>query len=322
MCGLPTNGRLFALLPPHFDLSRTNISTTLLRMIPDVFPYVGRKCLSMLKYGVASLLTHERWLRSNLPNTSSIWLSPLFTDREETSPLKDAIISDLTSSVLHATGVPPHIDIHGRLDDIGSQIGDLPTKLADAVKQLIEDYATAPNITQEALERTLARVLLQANISSQPQEREPMEEPLPVQSSRLSYHTWNGGFHVLPQDFAFPDATVEQTWLAWWIGDRDNNVPPYRAISGKDISSAKQRRRFSDICVLMRYIEEKLRAMSQLLVRPSISEVREMYQAVLPELHFMMTPLQNGNNAKRPHQWKLPYAVKRFRAYEKAHQER
>ena len=131
-------------------------------------------------------------------------------------------------------------------DDIGSQIGDLPTKLADAVKQLIEDYATAHgNITQEALERTLARVLLQANISSQPQERELMEEPLPVQPSRLSYHTWNAGFHILPQDFAFPDATVEQTWLAWWIGDRDNN----RAITGKDISSGKQRRRFSDICV-------------------------------------------------------------------------
>ena len=104
---------------------------------------------------------------------------------------------------------------------------------------------------------------------------------------------------------------MEQTWLAWWIGDRDNN----RAITGKDISSGKQRRRFSDMCV-MRYIEEKLRAVSQLLVRPSISEVRKMYQTVLPELHFMMTPLQNGNNAKRPHQWKTPYAVKRFRAYE------
>ena len=89
---LPTSGRLFAMLPPQFDLSRANISTTLLKMIPDVFPYVGRKCLSMLKYGLASLLTHESWLRANLPNTSLIWLSPLFTDREATRPLKDAIV--------------------------------------------------------------------------------------------------------------------------------------------------------------------------------------------------------------------------------------
>ena len=62
--------------------------------------------------------------------------------------------------------------------------------------------------------------------------------------------------------------------------------------------------------------------MSQLIVRPSVSEVRNMYQAVLPELHFMVNhPIQHGTNAKRPHQWKIPTAVKRFRAYEREHQD-
>ena len=116
------------------------------------------------------------------------------------------------------------------------------------MKELIEGYATAHGNINQKHSNELSQEYFSKQTSSRPREKEPLEDVLPLESSRrMPYHTWNGGFHALPQDFEFPDST--QIWLAWWIGDPDNGIPPDRVMSGNDISSGKHRRRFCLIYV-------------------------------------------------------------------------
>ena len=42
--------------------------------------------MSMLKFGVVSLYTHEAFLRTNLPRTSPMWVNRLFTDVDRNDP--------------------------------------------------------------------------------------------------------------------------------------------------------------------------------------------------------------------------------------------
>ena len=329
LCGLPSNSRLFAMLPPHLNYSSPATMHAILELISLAFPVVGRQCQAMLQYGVASLLAHEQFLKASLPTRSPLWANPLFTDQERRCTVKDKLISDLTSQFLRATGVPPHITLSGQIDDLGTQIGDLPNKLAAAVQNLIEDYSAAHgNITQEALERTVRRILQEFHSAPRPSNPASMDVSEGEVSERNSctpstqYYTWKGGFHLLPEEFQFPDSTIEQTWFAWWKGS--NGIPPYRMLSPSDLSSIKQRNRLSDIKVLMKHIESKLAEQDLLLAKPSSFEVREMYVSAVPYLTFMedrSLPHNNRGrrgNAKRPQQWKVPTAVKKLRTFEKS----
>ena len=317
LSGLPADSAQLATLPPHFDMSLPETTNALLEWATLVFPIIHNECIDMLQYGMASALYHEPYLRQKLPRFSSIWSNPLFVSSSSPESVrnrfKSLICNGISSPFLRATGVPPHVKVSTQIDHLSEKVDQLPDSLTNAVKDLIESYAARPgNITQESMKRLIRDLLLEIPGRSMSSTREEIHDPLPVASaSQQQYFIWNGGFHTLPEDFEFPSLTVEQAWYAWWVGNDD--APPYRVIASKDLRLRQQRKRLSDITVLMKHIELALKERSLFIEKPTPHQVREMYEQAVPFLSFMRLEEPQGRNAKRPQQWKIPTAVKRFR---------
>lgn len=68
-------------------------------------------------------------------------------------------------------------------------------------------------------------------------------------------HRWDGGLHLVPQDFDFPQVSVQEMWRIWINGDAHRSYPPLRRLIPNDMPSKKLRKRLSDLRYLMKRIE-------------------------------------------------------------------
>ena len=87
--GLPFTSVYFAMLPPFFRVD----SPLLARAIHECFPRAPATLLGVLKYCVASVLHHTRFLRDTLPEEHQLFATPLF--RPEFAPLRDDVVCRL-----------------------------------------------------------------------------------------------------------------------------------------------------------------------------------------------------------------------------------
>mmetsp|Transcript_40408 Transcript_40408/g.97537 ORF Transcript_40408/g.97537 Transcript_40408/m.97537 type:complete len:404 (-) Transcript_40408:60-1271(-) len=78
----------------------------------------------------------------------------------------------------------------------------------------------------------------------------------------FAYYEHSGGSWPVPEDYHFPNGTVQDLWTRWNVADTVNGIPPLRTLQGKSFtfmaSRAKARspaRIFCDIKALCEYIE-------------------------------------------------------------------
>ena len=244
LAGLDQTSVSFALLPPH-PLSPIPIDVT-----SAIFP--ATKDISSLEpvrqFGTCSLLHHAEFLLSVLGRGHELFNTFLFRNF---SSLKEAIqvICGVTSPVLKASGLPPHILSWLNESKIIDLIDGLPTRILNGVGRVLqENGVNAGNITKEMLE-TMMRNLLEADRASRAAPLVPEN-----QSDRFEHQAYlwasDGKFHRLPEDYLFPSLTVLQTWLMWWEGNVEQKIPPFSYLSVHDVPPL-QRRTFSNIKCMM-----------------------------------------------------------------------
>ena len=66
------------------------------------------------------------------------------------------------------------------------------------------------------------------------------EEEDTTQSARL--YLWGGKYRRVPENFAFPDSSVLQTWQLWLCGNEAQGWPPLRFLETSDLSTKNLKR--------------------------------------------------------------------------------
>ncbi|OWZ10799.1 hypothetical protein PHMEG_00016286 [Phytophthora megakarya] len=139
------------------------------RGIPEQLMFVGEYCL-------ASLVYHIPFLRTHLPSCHPLYETALFQDTELLVKLSDRVccgFSDSTS-ILKATGVPPHVSILGKMEAVQDMTMSTIEKLDDVrrgivkdiVRELEERAIVAKTVTFEGLHDALQSCLREAGIQN------------------------------------------------------------------------------------------------------------------------------------------------------------
>ena len=298
LAGLDQNSVSFALLPPH-SLLPIPIDVTSV-----IFP--ATKDISSLEpvcqFGACSLLHHAEFLLNVLGRGHELFNTYLFRNF---SLLKDAIqvVCSVTSPVLKASGLPPHILSWLNESKIIDLIDGLPTRILNGVGRVLqENGVNAGNITKEMLE-TMMRNLLEADRASRAAPLVP--ENLPNRVAHQAYlWTSDGKFHQLPEDYSFPSLTVLQTWLMWWEGNTEQKIPPYSYLLFDDVPLS-QRRMFSNIKCMMMEIMKTLVPMAMVDFRKaSTSDLVSLFERGTGAL-----PKKKKIKATRWSEWTVPTAI-------------
>ena len=159
IAGLPVNTSKFSVLPPHFvDLE----SSCVKRGIQAMFPALSTvpQLSSILYLLLASLVYHFDFLHSTLPADHAFRFTPLFTDKDLLSSLRNVLVSGYESPYLVATGIPPHVEVYKLLEKNERSISKMPTLIMNGIAQVIEDKGVkAGHITRDILESVLKSAL-------------------------------------------------------------------------------------------------------------------------------------------------------------------
>lgn len=117
---------------------------------------------------------------------------------------------------------------------------------------------------------------LREPVSSVPAPSVPVEIELPQQR----FYCWGGKIdRLLPQDFAFPrTGKPREMWNLFVSGDRLRGIPPLRLISSEHVADKNTKKRFSDFKVLMRMIEEQVRAADEWTDATTLENASRMYE--------------------------------------------
>jgi len=87
------------------------------------------------------------------------------------------------------------------------------------------------------------------------QEVEDLDDQTCAARGTRTVYLWDGGYHLLPEDFELPMVTTEQLWVVWTAGNKTKGWPPLSTVKPSDISTLKMRKRYSDAKVFMQSLE-------------------------------------------------------------------
>ena len=131
VCGLPLDSADFALLPPHFPVASTEPGEdTVIDPVNDAL----EKCFArplrdranlvpILRMCLASVVYHIDWIRQQIPPSSILYQTLLFSDAKIISQLSPLVVcSRSKSGDLIATGVPAHVTQIAKLDVLEKRI--------------------------------------------------------------------------------------------------------------------------------------------------------------------------------------------------------
>ena len=133
-----------------------------------------------------------------------------------------------------------------------------------------------------------------------------------VSPTMTQAHMWGGKFHLVPEDFSFPDASTLLAWQYWVCGDREKELPPLRSLSPDDMSSKNMRKRLSDFKFLMQIIEEKIKEIGEWKDNVTVQEANEMF-AKCKHLVLVQDNVSEKMRKRRPEQIKWSTMVNLIR---------
>ena len=140
--------------------------------------------------------------------------------------------------------------------------------------------------------------------------REEQEKSAAVVKTRklkVGYH--HGKLTILPPNFAWPRMTTHQLVVNWLVGNVSKNLPPYCALSIKDVSHEKRLHKpFHEMKILMRYIECVARRQNcwvHNIQERTHQQVNNMWEKIGNK--FIIDPFSKKTGRKKEISWKTVY---------------
>jgi len=307
---LHQNSTQFATLPPHpaspIDFETTSLSFPATRKI-DSFELVRQFLLS-------SFLHHAPSILNFIPNSRhSIYQTHIFRNLSKLSR-EIPLITGISSPVLCATGLPPHVICW--INDVRTQamVEAIPDRMKSVINETLREAGVAAgNITPELL-RSVLQEFINADREARTGEGS-QRESVPLEEDYVLYR-WqcDGLFHRLPENFEFPDITVIQGWVLYWKGHNEQKMPPFRFLQPIDVPK-RWRSRFSDFRCIIRVVLE--------YVTESPEELKNMNSNQLIEVcHNAISKFQTNQKKKqtKSSEWKITTALREVRQARKRSQ--
>lgn len=314
--GLDVHSPDFVILPPHF--APADVSNDLLI---SFFPAFGgnEKLYGVLARCLASVVHHFDYLKSNLPQKHSFFSSPLFYSQDIFDELKKSVLFGLLSPHMRATGVPPHAAINRRLKDIENRIENLTPEITGGIEKMLhENGAAAANITPDRIESVMLNGLQLALAQILPQYGVVQQTGTAAEAAPASFfelYSWGGSFHKLPEGYKFPEVTLVVAFRLWFIGDKVEKIPPFKALEPTDFSDKNERKRLSDWKCIMKYLIESLG-------EDFVLNDRNKCNVDIISAQFKLANERMPRNEKkkrgRPEEWTIQTALKECRKAKKA----
>jgi hypothetical protein len=303
--GLPVNDSKFAALPPHFDDHANEIvKTTIKKMFPSLAdePNLSK----ILELCLASLVLHADFLLEKLPSNHELLSTFIFTNPNALTELRGKLENDELTR-MHATGIPPHIELYRKLDMQQKSIDALPELLEERMEQVLEKKGVAAgNITRELLREEIRSLMVDAGMQQNKKNEQVDVRPPPARQ----YYTWGGKFHLLPEGFEFPSIDPLAAWMLWWFGDTRRGYPPYNGISSEDLNTPKKKATLSEWSMMMRHI---INAIESELAAPMPSVRDEEHAIDLFKKGYGALKLKPSTRKRRADQIKLTTALRLVR---------
>lgn len=282
--GLPPEHPEFALLPPFFvGLENSMLSET----IRTLWPNSPKNLERVLEFCLASVVFHRDFIRANLPENSSIFLTPIFQDRclMETLSQKVVCRHAIPSDQLRATGIPPHISLLMQVQSVAPALESLKPAIRSDLERILEERSVAAGaVTRHGLEQLLSDVLDKAGVPEIIQSlrspfslNETRNRPMPTSESQSrTPYFWKGKFRLVPETFSFPCGNLVTSFTAWLVGDTLHGYPPLRLLSSQDMPNSNLARRRSEFAFVMTTLEQRLIDANKWIENPSIAQASLM----------------------------------------------
>jgi hypothetical protein len=267
----------FATLAPHFDI----VDEPVLDAVKGCFPNAHGQLQSVLVNCLASLVFHGDYFQRVLPSDHALLKTAVFA-QGFVARLRNRVGLSFVGDKVAATGIPPHISITRKLDEVESLIENLPSKISAAVHAEFENRAIdAGQLTRENIQSMLGGML--EEVKSMFTARQPSTEPL--QAPSLAHgggpRTWlvEGSIRRVPADFEFDTKLPSQVMFQLYcLGDQIQHIGPFRKLESMDFVTNKQRKRLSDMQALLRPVEAGLKKSKHWKDTPTLDEVNHMWE--------------------------------------------
>jgi hypothetical protein len=345
LCGRMVNGsdfssEMFAVLPPHFLAAADAILTS--EFWNNAIPGYDKKpsgFRAILPYLLASLLYHEEFLRAELSENHPIFRSRIFTQCETLPQLRPMIrlgVGRCPHTGMQATGIPPHLAISAKVNDLIAKIEaleakvneqreymettlpkNLSTQVVDDLRQNFEVTGVLP-VTLKDFQALMTNVTHAIN-NQHDQFHEIMEKrlkeverlargekqagPSPDGEWLWAQYQWaDCSTHMVPEGWRLPTQVPVKAAYDWWFhGDKATGIQPYCNLKRADISSADvmrltRMRRVITELCLRMDLPEGITSPSQLTIVDSDSCFTAAYDK-------LMADVLQVTNIKRPNDW-------------------
>jgi len=276
IAGLPFTDVNFAVLPPHFTEDGVRMINWV-KILP-MYENYPNNLKQALPYLLASIINHEEWLKKNLSVSHPLFSSYLFASGEISS-LKGNVINGIYRNQISgmiATGIPPHLTMSNELKEIALQTNDLRRELLQKCDQMpaaLTETMLSKFSVNGAIPLTMAdMVKLMADSMSQLREDIRISSQLntsrssssslnaavdPSVDPRFITWTWGGQFHMVPEGWKLPTATLKEYWNLWHYGNVGSKIRPLRYLKQIDLVNKAQVVSLSKVRKFVEAIETK-----------------------------------------------------------------
>ncbi len=265
----------FVILPPHFDLSDPQKAPPLTlqewEMIcpgySDFYPAEFKQALPNL---LASLIFHMDFVRETLSPHHPLFQQRVYTSGIELK-LRPLILTGHFShpvSRMKATGIPIHVLLNKKLNDLQGSVDILNDSLASKFQELKSQIPQAVcdlvlaqcqvngavPITAEQVSAMLRDFLSQFLLAKQNDAivLPPVNDVAAGNVNDLGkLWTWGGGLHMVPETFHFPKCNVRTMWDLWWVGNPALQIQPYRKLRADDLKVITEKKGLAKARVVM-----------------------------------------------------------------------
>ena len=188
---------------------------------------------------------------------------------------------------MKSTGIPPLVSLLAKLRNLEGNADSILQCIEEnremCVKDLVKELelrALGTNtVTYHGLRQAIMETLEEAGVTSNEDRNLNLNQAPESQDVRPAVYLWGGRFRRVPQDFTFPECSIQQLWHFWLKGDEKKKIPPYRSLNGKDMPSRNLQKRLCDVRFLMKAIEKDLKDNDvQIPLKPTSNEVMETFE--------------------------------------------
>jgi len=147
---------------------------------------------------------------------------------------------------MRPTGIPPHIGVMIELKTVTETLRTLPDSLVENIGRIIEEReATASRpvtkddvrvVVSETFQSFWQAYFQDRDSGSHRQQGDHVDSPDPDSEAGPKLFIVDGKMSRLPPDFKLPTGNLQAAWISYLLCDRQNNLPPLRAIYGREMS--------------------------------------------------------------------------------------